>query len=334
MQLIAFEEHCSTREFVTVRRDYMERIQLPVREKAGGMSNVGQLLSDFAEIRIPEMDKYGITRQVISTGSPGIQGLVDAREAVRLSAYTNDFLAGIVSRWPDRFSAYATLALQDPAAAADELERAVTQLGFCGAMVHGHTNGLYFDDPSCWVVWERAAALKVPIYIHPTDPIPGQWKIYDGYPELLSAAWNWGLETGTHALRVIFSGVFDEFPDATMIIGHMGELIPYALWRLENQYKQQISGESLLEMPAGKRMICQLPSYYVKNNLYITTSGNFSETALRCAIDSIGADRILFAVDYPFEKTAPAVEFMRNATLSDQERQAIAWQNGAKILKL
>ena len=118
MPLIAFEEHCSIREFATIRRDYMERIQLPVREKAGGMSNVGQLLSDFAEIRIPEMDRFGITRQVISTGSPGIQGLTDAREAVRLSAYTNDYLAGVVARWPDRFSAYATLALPDPPAAA------------------------------------------------------------------------------------------------------------------------------------------------------------------------------------------------------------------------
>jgi 2,3-dihydroxybenzoate decarboxylase len=330
--LIAFEEHFSIREFATLRRDYMERIQLPVREKPGGMSNVGQLLSDFAEIRIPEMDKYGISRQVIGSGSPGIQGLTDATEAVRLAAYANDYLAEIIARWPDRFSGYASLPLQDPPAAARELERAVTQLGLSGAMLHGHTNGLYMDDPSCWVVWERAAALKVPIYIHPTDPIPGQWKIYDGYPELLSAAWNWGFETGTHALRVILSGVFDEFPDASLIIGHMGELIPFALWRLENQYKQQISGESLLEMPAGKRMIKQLPAYYVKNNLFITTSGNFSVPALQCSIDSIGADRILFAVDYPFEKTEPAVDFIRQAPISELDREAIMWRNGSRIL--
>ena len=330
--LIAFEEHFSIREFATLRRDYMERIQLPVREKPGGMSNVGQLLGDFAEIHIPEMDRFGISRQVIGTGSPGIQGLTDAAEATRLAAYANDYLAEMIGRWPDRFSGYAALPMQDPPAAARELERAVTQLGLSGAMLHGHTNGLYMDDTSCWVVWERAAALKVPIYIHPTDPIPGQWKIYDSYPELLSAAWNWGFETGTHALRVILSGVFDEFPDASLIIGHMGELIPFALWRLENQYKQQIGGESLLEMPAGKRMIKHLPTHYVKNNLYITTSGNFSVPALQCAIDSMGADRILFAVDYPFEKTEPAVEFIRQAPISEQDREAIMWRNGSRIL--
>lgn len=310
----------------------MNRIQLPVREKAGGMSNVGQLLSDFEEIRIPEMDRYGITRQVLATGSPGIQGLTDAAEAVRLAAHANDFLAGQVRRRPDRFSGLASLPLQDPSAAARELERAVLELGLSGAMVHGHTNGLYLDDPSVWCVWERAEALGVPVYIHPTDPIPGQWKIYDGYPELLSAAWNWGFETGTHALRVIFSGLFDEFPAARMIIGHMGELIPYALWRLENQYKQQISGESLLEMPAGKRIIRQLPTYYARKNLFITTSGNLSAPALRCAIESIGADQILFAVDYPFEKNEPAVEFIRNVAIDERDREKIAWRNAEGLL--
>ncbi len=334
MKIIAFEEHFSLRELANIRRDYMNRIQLPIREKAGGMSNIGRLLSDFEEIRLPEMDRYGITRQVLATGSPGIQGLTDPCEAVWLAAYANDFLGEQIRRHPDRFSGLAALPLQDPPAAARELERSVLELGLSGAMVHGHTNGLYLDHPSVWCVWECAAALNVPIYIHPTDPIPGQWKIYEGYPELLSAAWNWGIETGTHALRVIFSGLFDEFPTAKLIVGHMGELIPYALWRLEHQYKQLIHGDSLLEMPTGKRMIKQLPSRYIRNNLYITTSGNLSAPALRCAIESIGADRILFAADYPFEKNAPAVDFIRTVAIAEQDREKIAWRNAEKLLKI
>ncbi len=334
MKLIAFEEHFSSRELAAVRVPYMARIGLPVKPVPGKNSNLGQILGDITGRRLEIMDEHGIERQVLSTSSPSVQGLTDSVEAVRLAKEANDLLAEIVARNPDRFSGYAALPMQDPKAAAKEFERAVVELGLKGALLHGHTNGLYMDNPVCWPVWEKSAELKAPIYIHPTDPIPGQWKIYDGYPELLTAAWNWGFETGTHALRVILSGVFDEYPDAQLIIGHMGELIPYALWRLENQWTQMTGGESLLEMPAGKRIIKQLPSHYVRNNLFITISGNYSEPALRCAIDVCGADRILFATDYPFEQTQMAVDFIQSVGISEPEREAIAWRNGIKLLGL
>jgi 2,3-dihydroxybenzoate decarboxylase len=331
--LVAFEEHFSIRELASVRAEYMKRIGFPVQEKPGVGGDLGRVLSDIEEFRLPAMDRFGIARQVLSASSPAIQGLVDAAEAVRLSSLFNDRLAEVVARHPDRFSGFAALPLQDPPAAARELERAVRELGLRGALVNGHTNGLYLDHPSLRIVWERAEGLGVPISLHVNDPMPGQWKNLEDFPELLTAAWGWGTETGTHALRILCSGLFDDFPKASLIVGHLGETIPYALWRLDNQWANARSGGSLLE-GSGVRRIRELPSYYAKRNLYVTTSGNFSDPALRCAIDGLGIDRILFAVDYPFESTEVATAFFSNAPITDAERERLAWRNGAELLKI
>jgi 2,3-dihydroxybenzoate decarboxylase len=331
--LVAFEEHFSIRELAPIRVEYMKRIGFPVQEKSGVGGDLGRVLSDIEELRLPAMDRFGIERQVLSASSPSIQGLVDADEAVRLSCLYNDRLAEVVARHPDRFSGFAAIPLQDPPAAARELERAVVELGLRGALVNGHTNGVYLDHPSLRVVWERAEALGVPISLHVNDPIPGQWKNLEDFPELLTAAWGWGTEAGTHALRILCSGVFDDFPKATLIVGHLGETIPYALWRLDNQWANARSGGSLLE-GSGARRIRELPSFYAKRNLFVTTSGNFSAPSLRCAIDVLGADRILFAVDYPFESTEAATTFFAGAPVTADERERITWRNGNDLLKL
>ncbi len=330
---IAFEEHYSIHELAPIRAAYMERIGFPVKEKSGVGGDLGRVLSDIEELRLPAMDRFGIERQVLSASSPSIQGLVDAGEAVRLSKLFNDRLAEVVARHPDRLSGFAALPLQDPAAAARELERVVRELGLVGALVNGHTNGLYLDHPSLRVVWEAAEGLGVPISLHVNDPIPGQWKNLEDFPELLTAAWGWGTEAGTHALRILCSGVFDDFPKANLIVGHLGETIPYALWRLDNQWANARSGGSLLE-GSGTRRIRELPSYYAKRNLFVTTSGNFSAPSLRCTIDVLGADRVLFAVDYPFESTEAATAFFASAPISTEERERIAWRNGVELLKL
>jgi 2,3-dihydroxybenzoate decarboxylase len=333
MGLVAFEEHYSIRELAGVRADYMRRTGFPAVEKPGAGAGLGRILSDVEEVRLPTMDRLGIERQVLSASSPSVQGLIDAGEAVRLAARFNESVAEVVRAHPGRFSGFAALPLQDPPTAARELERAVRELGLSGALVNGHTNGLYLDHPSLRCVWAAAEGLGVPIYLHVHDPIPGQWKNLEDFPELLTAAWGWGTETGTHALRILCGGVFDDFPGARLIVGHLGETIPYALWRLDNQWRGQFDGSSLTEA-SGPPRIRALPSYYARRNLYVTTSGNLSAPALRCAIDVLGISQVLFAADYPFEPSEDAVRFLADAPIAESEREAIAWRNAVSLLKI
>jgi 2,3-dihydroxybenzoate decarboxylase len=192
-------------------------------------------LLDSERWRLPEMDRYGVDVQVLSFICPGIQGIPDAPTAITTAKTLNDTLADLVRSHPTRLAGFATLPMQDPKEAASELERAVTQLGFKGALVNGHTNGQYLDEQHCWVVFERAEALGVPIYLHPIDTPSNQMKLYGSYNELFGSTWNWGVETATHALRLVFGGVFDAFPGLTVILGYLGEMLPYALHRLDDR---------------------------------------------------------------------------------------------------
>jgi 2,3-dihydroxybenzoate decarboxylase len=282
-------------------------------------------LMDMEEQRIPEMDTYGIATQVLSLNAPGIQAETDSNEAIKKAKQTNDFLAEITRKHPTRFAGFAALPLQNPGSAADELERAVTQLGFKGAMINGRTNGEFLDEPQFRIVWERAEGLGVPLYLHPgnasSDP---DNDFYKGYPELLGPTWSWGVETATHALRIVFGGVFDEFPRATLILGHLGEMLPYVLQRLDTNEKRD----------SGKKGIQKLPSQYIKENMAITTSGHFSQASLLCALLTLGADRILFSVDYPYASTQEAATFIENAPLSDGDKEKICHLNAERLLGL
>jgi 2,3-dihydroxybenzoate decarboxylase len=278
-------------------------------------------LSDFGEMRLAAMDRAGIGRVVLSLSGPGVQAERDAAVAVRKAREANDFLAKEIEKRPTRYSGFAHLALQDPVEAADELERCMRDLKFCGAMINGHTNGQYLDHPSLNPFWERAEALDAPIYLHPADPLMPHAG-YSGYKALTRATWGWTVETATHALRLVFGGVFDRFPKATLVLGHMGETQPFQLWRFDS--RAAIYGAKL----------ARKPSEYIRQNMFVTISGVFSAAPLHCAIAALGHDRVLFSADYPFESPADAGDFMDTVALDEEVRKDIAFRNAERLLRL
>ncbi len=282
------------------------------------------------------MDAAGIDLQVLSHVWPGVQEL-DAGTAVRLSREVNDWLGGIVRTWPTRFAGFAMLPTPSPRDAADELERAVTTLGLKGALINGHTQGRYLDDDAFSVLLERAAALDVPIYIHPTDPPPAVTDVYyRGYPALVTG-WAWQVETGTHLLRLMCAGVFDRYPRLKIIIGHMGELIPYALERLNTALtlgNWLLAAQSKEKGAARRQPMQKSARYYLRENVLITTSGVFSHPVLECAVAQLGIDNILFSVDDPMRDNLEAVEFLKAARLSPEDKEKLAHWNAERLLKL
>jgi 2,3-dihydroxybenzoate decarboxylase len=283
---------------------------------------INERLANLAGRRLEDMDSSGIDMQVLSLTVPGIQGMTDTGAAIAAAKRANDLVAEVVREHPARFAAFAALPCQDPAAAAAELERAVNKLGLRGALINGHTHGVYLDHRKFWDLWELSESLHVPIYIHPADP-PAPFACCDGY-RLQGATFGWAFETGTHALRVILAGVFDRFPGARLMIGHMGEFLPFSLMRIDDRY----------DLYQADPVIAHPPSYYVKNNLLITTSGVNDTAALLCTLSVLGAERVLFAVDYPYQRNEPAVEFIDTVPISDHDRDLICHGNAERLLKL
>ncbi|WP_329024235.1 amidohydrolase family protein [Streptomyces sp. NBC_00690] len=319
MKLIGLEEHFVTPALV----GHGTSTSSIAQPKA--WAEASRRLLDLTEERLEAMDTAGLAMQVLSLNSPGIQAETDPAAAVRQAATVNDHLAGVISEHPDRFSGFAALPLQDPKKAADELERAVTQLGLRGALVNAHTNGTYLDDPTLRVVWERAEALDVPLYLHPANGVDLA-HVFSGHPELVGPMWSWGIDTATHVLRLIFGGVFDDFPKAKLLLGHMGEGLPFTLWRMDSRWN--FHAHHGIELKRGK------PSEYVRENLYITTSGVCSAPPLLAAMLSIGADHILFGTDYPFEEIDTATQFLRDAPISEADRAKIGHRNAQRLLGL
>jgi 2,3-dihydroxybenzoate decarboxylase len=250
-----------------------------------------------------------------------VQSERDAATATRRAAESNDFLAREIQRRPDRYSGFAHIALQDPRGAAAELERCMRDLKFCGAMINGHTNGQYLDDPALHPFWERAEALGATIYIHPTDPVAPSPAL-EGVRGLRRATWEWGFETGSHALRLVFSGLFDRFPRAKVMLGHLGETLPFLLWRFDSRAK--LYGVKL----------AREPSDYIKGNITVTTSGMCSSEPLNCTLAALGPDRVMFGADYPFESAQEAGEFLDHTPLSLAVREDVASGNAARHLGL
>lgn len=282
-------------------------------------------LKDLGERRTAEMDEAGIDIQVISHLQPGVQAM-PADSAVGFARGANDRLYEGIQMNPERFAGFALLPTPNPEAAADELERTVRELGFKGALITGQTNGSFLDDRKFWPIFARAHALDVPIYLHPAIPDPAVVRAYyDGYrsndyPILMGAVWGFTVETATHALRLILSGVFEEFPGLKIILGHLGEALPFLLWRLEWTYRNLTKRSGLAEC--------------FRHHFYVTTSGNFSQSALQCTISELGADRIMFAVDWPFNSNSEAVEFIRGAALDPEEKRGIFGGNAQRLLRI
>jgi 2,3-dihydroxybenzoate decarboxylase len=278
-------------------------------------------LRDFGGLRIDAMDRAGIDRSVLSLSGPGVQAERDSLIACRKAQEANDLLAVEIQKRPKRYAGFAHLPMQDPRAAALEFERCALHLGFCGAMINGHTHGRYLDEPVFDPFWERVEAIGLPIYLHPADPVT-TYPAIAGCDALKRAMWEWGVETGSHALRLIFGGVFDRFPKLIVILGHLGETLPYLLWRFDS--RARIYGLKLQKPP----------SEYIRQNVLVTTSGMFSAEPLLCCIGALGAGKVMFSADYPFESTDEAGKFIETTPLDDGTRMDICFRNAERALGL
>ena len=314
-RVIAIEEHYHDPE---VRRHFPGIDQ--VRPKP-----IAERLDDLGALRIREMDEAGIDVQVLSHGAPSLQKM-DAETAVRLARPVNDRLAEAIRVHPTRFAGFAALPTPDPKAAADELERTVTKHGFKGAMVHGLTNGLFLDDKRFWPIFERAQALDVPLYMHPSFPheavVEAYYKDYaQKYPNLLRAGWGFTVETATRGIRLVLSGVFDAYPKLKIILGHLGEGLPFYLWRISQALARAKTGER-----SFRDVFCE--------HFYITTSGFFSNPALLCCVQELGVDRIIFSVDYPFVENPPGTQWMETVPLCAEDKAKILHGNVERLLRM
>jgi 2,3-dihydroxybenzoate decarboxylase len=281
-------------------------------------------LDDLGRIRLDDMDAAGIDMQVISHMQPGTQ-IFDAETATILARQANDMLREATRAHPTRFAGLAELPTPNPKGAADELERTVTQYGFRGALINGMTGNRFLDDKRFWCIFERAAALDVPIYLHPGIPQAAVTDAYYGdhrrneFP-YLSVVWGFTAETALQAIRLIAGGVFDKYPTLNIILGHLGETIPFTLWRCD----------WLLRHVGGKSGFADV----FRERFYLTTSGSFQQSALACCIAELGIERILFAVDYPYNANTDAVEFVRAAPIGEADKQKIFHRNADRLLRL
>jgi predicted TIM-barrel fold metal-dependent hydrolase len=292
------------------------------------MDAVAPRLLDFGETRLQAMDESGIEYIVNSLTCPGIERILDAKEAQEAATACNDFLASQIKAHPDRFGGFASVAMHDPEVGAAELERCVNRLGFKGVLFNGFAqqgredNLVYLDHPSYRPFWEAVTALDVPVYIHPR--VSYQRLMYQGREELQGMVWGYAPETATHLLRIIYSGVFDRFPTAQVVIGHLGEAIPYQAWRIQHCFEHS---------PRNDKVKLRLQDYLARN-VWITTSGNYSTVALHCAMEAMGTDRIMFSVDYPFENMDEAADWIETCDISEDDRSKIAYGNAKRLLKL
>lgn len=316
MRRIALEEHFTTPALSQyAHRSNAERVP-------ASLEGLEERLLEFDGLRLEAMDKAGIELAVLSVTTPGVQAEPDARSAVERARDTNDFLARQIQRHPTRYAGFAHLPLQDVDAAVRELSRCVHELGFEGAMVHGHSQGHYLDEPSFYPLWECVQDLEVPVYLHPCDPyqLP---HCYGGHPELLGATWSWTVETATHALRMVFGGTFDRFPKVKLILGHLGESLPYLLWRLD-------SGSRLGSQRAANHGM--LPSEVIRRHIMVTTSGACSNEALLCALSALSEDNVMFSADYPYQDCAVAADFIDAAPIGAAQRAKICHGNAERLI--
>ncbi len=339
MKKIDLEAHFYTQqyqEYMLARKDapreefYKGYIRLwydsSVWQPHGG--NLKDKLLDLAEGRLRDMDEAGIDTQVLSLTAPGCEQFSPA-DGTTLAKKTNDELAKVIRRYPDRFVGLAALAPQSPSEAADELERVVKELGLKGAKVHSHVGNTYLDDKRYWVIFEKAEKLGVPVYLHPTVPNSSMLKPFTDYGYALAGpAWGFGAETALQAVRLIYSGIFDKHPGLKIILGHLGEGLIFWIDRIDFAFKRPWMGEEL------RPKIKKRPSEYLRNNFIITTSGMFTVPSFVSVFMEIGADRMMFAADYPYEQSEEAVRFMEKIPISDIDKERICHLNAEKFFKL
>lgn len=317
---IALEEHFVLPE--TVEATYSIR-DLPTPE-------LRQKVLDVGGGRIAEMDRGGVGISILSHAAVGVQAVPDVSQAIILSKRVNDYLAEHIAKYPKRLKGFAALPMQDPQVAAQELTRCVKELGFCGALVNGFSqsgeadSAVFYDLPQYRAFWATVQQLDVPFYLHPRAPLPTRQQAYEGYTWLSGSPWGFGVETSIHALRLMSSGLFDEYPKLKVILGHLGEGLPFGIWRVDHRISRG-SGAPKAKLPMAP---------YLRENFYITTSGNFHTPALTNVILEVGADRVLYSVDYPFEDMIEARDWFDQVPISDSDRMKIARDNAQKLFHL
>ena len=316
VEVIAIEEHYNDPELSALFEG----------RDARSAPHIVRRLDDLGELRLGEMDEGGIDIQVLSHAAPSTQKL-DPETAVRVARNVNDRLKQTIDGNPDRFQGFAALPTPDPKAAAAELERCVDKLGFKGAMIHGLTGGeLFFDDKRFWPIYERAEALDVPLYIHPAIPHQAVIDVYlkdyaKDFPGILNAGWGFTMETATAGIRIVLSGVLEKYPGTRIILGHLGETLPFLLWRID----------LALNRPGNQGVAFR---DLFQAHFHITTSGFFSDPALLLCIQEMGIDRILFAVDYPFVPNEPGPKWMERLMLNSEDKAKILHGNAESLLRM
>jgi predicted TIM-barrel fold metal-dependent hydrolase len=297
----------------------------------GRAPHLAERLDDVGALRIREMDEAGVDLQVLSHGAPSVQKL-DAETAVAIARRANDRLNEACRANPKRLAAFCVCPTPDPKAAADELERTVTKYGFKGAMIHGLTNGVFHDDKRFWPIYERAQALDVPIYLHPGYPhkavLDAYYKDYVAdFPAIATAGWGFTVETATQGIRMVLSGVFDAYPKLQIILGHLGEGLPFFLWRINQALSREMAGGGPMKKSVAFRdTFCE--------HFYITTSGFFSDPALQCCITEMGIDRVMFSIDYPFVPNKPGTQWIEALSLNAADKEKILSGNAKRLLKM
>lgn len=320
---IAFEEHFAIEETVSETRAFAG--------DSGQWDDFTRRILDLGNERLEQMDRTGIEFAILSLNAPGVQKILDADEAMAVARKANDRMAEAVAGRPDRYAALAALPMHDPDAAAAELTRCVRELGLTGCMVNGFQqvgaadDVRYYDRPEYRSFWATVAELDVPFYLHPRMQIPSRAPIYEDHPWLMSSPWGFAVETSTHALRLCGSGMFDDYPNLRICLGHLGENIPFGLWRIDARMAFSRRGYR------GRRPLGD----YFREHFHLTTSGNFDDAALRCTLDTIDHDKIYFSADYPFETMDDAAEWYDSTeVISDEQRLSFGRRNAIRLFGL
>jgi uncharacterized protein len=330
MRVVALEEHFTLPAAAAkfVKPDALgRRGHFKGRNVVPGKASPMELLPEIGEKRFKSMDDAGITVQVLSNSGPG-PDLVPGPDGIALAKEVNDYLAGVVGNHPKRFAGFAALPMAAPDACAAELKRAVKDLKFVGAMIHGTTEGRFLDHPNYDSLLAAAVELDVPIYIHPNVPsMDVRQAYYSNLPEgadrvIATAGWGWHSEVAIHILRMVLAGTFDKHPKLKMIIGHMGEMLPVMLARLD-----EVSAADVAHLK-------RTPSRTIVDQVWITTSGIFSQPPFVAALQTFGIDRIMFSVDYPFAPDARGRDFLNEVSLAPSDMAKLCHGNADALLKL
>jgi len=333
LRKIATEEACSVPEVAQALRDVahttwtnldMLLVNSIYNAPDPGRAPFLPQLLDIDAGRLAVMDENDVDMHLLSLTAPGVQ-MFNADTGTALATVANDALAEAVKKHPTRYAALASFAPQDPKRAVKEMDRAINQLKMNGFIVNSHTNNEYLDLPKFWPILEAAEAMDAALYIHPRAPSDGMAAPFRDY-RLETAAWGYGVEVSTHAVRLMLSGTLDRFPKLKIVLGHMGEAVPFWLWRLDFMGRPGFGNN----MRTNKLK----PSEYFRQNFAITTSGVEDHLALRYSIDRIGVDSVMWAIDYPYQPTTPAVAFIESAPLPDADKQKVAHGNAERIFHI